>query len=105
MTPIEAIIFVKMSGMLLVSSSNLEKAFMLDQIKKQEDSISYEALVVDDLQRGQGFNIYSKSLVVWIMTLETNKPKLMDIQSTSQCNMIVWTMQNTFGTKISKVMK
>ena len=48
--------------MLLVPGWDLEQAFMLDQIRRQDSAISYEAIGADGLKRGTGFNIDTKSL-------------------------------------------
>ena len=37
---------------------------MLDQIRRQENAISYEVVGADGLRRGTGFNIDTKSLAV-----------------------------------------
>ena len=84
--------------MLLVLGWDLEQAFMLDQIRRQDNVISYEALGADGLKRGIGFNIDTKSLVVWSMASTSSKPKLMDVQSTKQGSMIIWTLQGISGT-------
>lgn len=55
---------------------------MLDQIKRQDKAISYEAYGADGLTRGSDFNIDTKTLAIWSIAPETNKPKLMDVQST-----------------------
>ena len=39
------------------------------------------------------------------MAPTSKKPKLMDVQKIDQGNMIVWTLQGTFGTEISKSME
>ena len=71
-----------MSGMLLVPGWDLEQVFLLDQNRRQENVISYEAYGVGVLQRGSRFNIDTKSLVVWSMDPIKNKPKLMDVKRT-----------------------
>lgn len=91
--------------MLLVPRWGLEQAFMLDQIRRQENNISYEAFGAEGLKRGTSFNIDTKSLTFWSMAPSSNKPKLMDVQSTKKVNMIVWTLQGTSGTDISKAVK
>ena len=105
MTLEEARDLVQRSGMLLVTGWDLEQIFMLDQIRRQDNVISYEAIGVDGLKRGTSFNIDTKFLVVWSMAPTSNKPKLMDVQSTKQCNMILRTLQDTFDTNNSKVLK
>ena len=52
---------------------------MLDQIRRQENAISYEAFGADGLRTGIGFNIDTKSLAVWSMAPSSNKPRLMDV--------------------------
>ena len=64
MTLEEAKDLVQRSGMLLVLGWDLEQSFMHDQIKRQESSISYEAIGADGLKRGTSFNIDTKSLAV-----------------------------------------
>ena len=78
---------------------------MLDQIRRQENAISYEVVGADGLRRGTSFNIDTKSLAVWSMAPASNKPRLMDVQRTEQGNMIVWTLHGTTGKEISKALK
>ena len=52
MTPKEARDLVQRSGMILVPSQDMEQAFMLDQIKRQESAIFYEAYDASGIQRG-----------------------------------------------------
>lgn len=82
MTLEEARDLVQRNEMLLVPGWDLEQDFVLDQIRRQESAISYEAYGADGLQRGTGFNIDTKSLAVWSIAPSSNKPKLMDVQST-----------------------
>ena len=105
MTLEEARDLVQRSGMLLVLDWDLEQAFMLDQIRRQENAISYEAIGAEGLKRGTGFNIDTKSLAVWSMAPASNKPKLMDVKNTEQGNMIIWTLHGSSGKEISKALK
>ena len=105
MTLDEARDLVQRSAMLLILGWDLEQAFMLDQIRRQDNAISYEAIGADGLKRGTGFNIDTKSLAVWSMAPTSNKPKLMDVQSIEKGNMIIWTLQGTSGTEISNALK
>ena len=82
MTLEEARDIVQRSGMLLVPSWDLEQAFMGDQIRRQDNAISYEAIGANGLKRGTSFNIDTKSLDVWSMAPASKKQKLMDIEST-----------------------
>ena len=88
MTLVEARELVERSQMILVPRWDIERAFVLDQIRRQDKAISYEATGSDGLQRVSRFNIDTKTLAIWSIALETNKPKMMDIEETSQGNMI-----------------
>ena len=70
----EARDLVERSGMLLIPRWDLEQAFMLDQIRRQENAFSYEAIGSDGFRRGTSFNIDTKSLAVWSMAPTSNKP-------------------------------
>ena len=48
-----------------------------------------------------GFNIDSKTLVVWSFSLETYKPQLMDVQDIDQASAIIQTLYSTTGSEIS----
>lgn len=73
---------------------DLEEAFILDQIRRKNKAISYEAYGVDGLTRGSGFTIDTKTLAIWSIDPMTNKPKIMDVQSTPQVNLITWTIES-----------
>ena len=64
MAPAEAKELVQRSGMILVPSWDIKRAFILDQIKWQEKVISYEATNSDGLKRGCNFNIDTKTLAI-----------------------------------------
>ena len=105
MTPAKARELVHMSGMILIPNQDIEKVFVLDQMRRQDKAISYEASGSEGLKRGSGFNVDTKILAVWSIAPNTKKPKMMDIQETAQGNMIVWTLDNTFGKEISSLVK
>lgn len=50
--------------MFLVPSWDLEQDFMLDQIIRQDNAISFEAIGANGLKRVTGFNIDTKSLAI-----------------------------------------
>lgn len=81
---------VQRSGMNLTPTWDLEQAFMLDQIRRHDKAISFEAYATEGLTRGSEFNIDTNTLAIWSIAPETNKPKLMDVQSTPQGNLITW---------------
>ena len=51
MTPVEASELVYMSGMILVPNGDIERAFVLDQIRSQDKTISYEASSSEGMKR------------------------------------------------------
>ena len=83
--------------MILIPNWDIEKSFFLDQMRRHEKTISYEASSSEGLKRGSGFNVDTKTLVVWIIASDIKKPKIMDIQETTQAKIIVWILDNTFG--------
>ena len=105
MTLVEAKELVHMSGMILISNWDIEKAFVLDQMRRQDKDISYEASGIEGMKRGSGFNVDTKTLVVWSVSLDTKKPKMMDIQEIGKGNMIVWIVDNATGKEISSLVK
>ena len=74
-------------------------------MRRQDKTISYEATSSEGFKRGSGFNVDTKTLAVWSVAPDTNKPKMMDIQETAQGNMIVWTLDNTSGKELSSLVK
>ena len=83
MTPTEAKELVQRSGMILVLEWDIEKNFLLDQIRRQDKEISYEATSSDGLKTGYGFNIDTKTLAIWSIASKTNKPKMIDVEETT----------------------
>ena len=88
MTLEEARDLVQRSGTLLVPGWDLEQSFMLDQIKRQDISASFEETNVWGA-RMVSINVDRRIMVVWSMAPKTNKPKFMDVQNTAQGKMIV----------------
>lgn len=97
----EARDLVQRSGMLLVPRWDLRTTFFLYQIIRKEKFVLYEAFGAQGLQRGSTFNIDTNTLAMWSMAPKTNKPKLMDVQDTTQGNIILWTL----GSAIVKEIK
>ena len=105
MTPTKAKELVHRSGMILIPNWDIEKAFVLDQLRRQDKIISYEAIGSDGFKRGSRFNVDTKTLAVWSVAPNTKKPKMMDISVTAQGSMIVWTIDNTLGKELSSLVK
>ena len=74
-------------------------------MRRKDKEISYEATNNDGLKRGFGFNVDTKTLSIWSIALETNKPKIMDVEETAQGNMITQTLYNTIGREVSSMLK
>lgn len=82
MKVVEARKLVQRSGMILTLGWDLEQGCMLYQVRRKDKAISYEVYGEDGLTRGSCFNIDAKTLAIWSISPEINKPKLMDVQST-----------------------
>lgn len=89
----------------MVPGWDLGTTFMLDQIRRQEKSISYEAFGAQSLQRGSSFNFDNKTLVVWSFAPETNKSLLMYVKDIAQDSSIIWTLDSTTRSEISSALK
>ena len=83
-TPTEAKDLVQKSGMLLILGWDLERAFIFDQIRRQDKVVTYKAFGVEGLQRGSRFNNDSKTLAIWSIAPKMDNPKLMDVQDTKR---------------------
>ena len=68
--------------MILLPHWDIERAFLLDQMRRQDKAISYEATRSEGLNRGSKFNIDTKTLIVWSVAPESKNPRMMDIQET-----------------------
>ena len=79
MTLVEARELVHRSGMILIPHWDIESAFVLDQMRRKDKSISYEASSSEGLKRGSGFNVDTKTLAVWIVAPDTKNPRMMEI--------------------------
>ena len=64
LTPEEGRELVRRSGMLLFPGWEINSSFLLDQIRKQEKSISFEEVSMFGETKGVGFNIDSKTMAI-----------------------------------------
>lgn len=62
MTSTKARELVHRSGMILVLGWDIERAFVLDQIRRPDKVVNYEATSSEGLKRGLGFNIDTNTL-------------------------------------------
>ena len=73
---------VRRSRMLLFIGWEINSLFLLDQIRKQEKSISFEDVNMFGETRGAGFNIDAKTMAIWSVAPPHEKPSLMAIKET-----------------------
>ena len=73
---------VRRSGMLLFLGWEISSSFLLDQIRKQEKSISFEDVNMFRETKGAGFNIDAKTMAIWSLAPAHDKPSLMEIEET-----------------------
>ena len=67
---------------------DINSSFLLDQLRKQEKSISFEDTNLFGETKGVGFNVDAKTMAIWSLALAHNKPTLMEIKETPQGNAI-----------------
>ena len=67
----------------------IKSSFLLDQIRKQEKSISFEDTNMFGEIKGGGFNIDAKIMAIWSLAPAHDKPTLMEINETPQGNAIL----------------
>ena len=70
------------SDMLLFLGWETRSSFLIDQIKRQEKSISFEDTNTFVETNGAGFNIDAKTMAIWSLAPPHDKPTLMEIKET-----------------------
>ena len=70
----EARDLIKRSGMLLFSGWEIRSSFLLNQIKRQERYVSFVDTNVYQETKGFGFNVDAKTLAIWSLAPEHDKP-------------------------------
>ena len=86
--------------MLLFLGLDIKSSFLLDQIRKQEKSVSFEDVNMFRETRGEGFNIDAKKMAIWSLAPPHEKPLLMEIKETPQGNAIFWNVHSTTSDQI-----
>ena len=86
--------------MLLFPGWEISSSFLLDQIRKQEKSISFEDVNMFGETRGAGFNIDAKTMAIWSLAPPHENPSLMEINGTPQGNAIFWNVHSTTSDQI-----
>lgn len=81
---------VQRSRMLIFLGWELSSSFMVDQIRRQDKSVSFEETNIFGELQGLRFNLDSKTMVVWSMDLDSNKPTLMEVRYSPLGNVIFW---------------
>ena len=86
---------VRRCGMLLFPGQEMNSSFLLDQIRKQDKSISFEDVSMFGETKGARFNIDAKTMAIWSLAPPHEKPSLMEIKETPQGNAIFWNVHST----------
>lgn len=84
----EARELVQRSGVIVFPEWDISSSFLLDQMRRQEKSISYEDINPFGELQGAQFNIYTKTMAIWSVAPESEKPTLMEIKETPAGNAI-----------------
>lgn len=101
----EARDLVRRSGMLLFLGWEISSSFFLDQIRRQERAISFEEENPFGVIQGTGFSVDAKTMALWSLSPESNKPTLMEIKESAQGNVIFWNVHQASATQIGIVMQ
>lgn len=96
----EARELVQRSGMIVFPGWDISSSFLLDQMRRQEKSISYEEINPFGELQGAGFNIDTKTMAIWSVAPESEKPTLMEIKETPAGNVIFWNAHSTSSDQI-----
>lgn len=91
---------VQRSGMIVFPRWDISSSFLLDQMRRQQKSISYEEINPFGELQGAGLNIDTKTMDIWSIAPESEKPTLMEIKETPAGNLIFW---NAHSTSLDKI--
>lgn len=86
----EARDLVKRSGILFFPGWEISSSFLLDQIRRQDKSLSFEEENHLGVLQGSGFSIDAKTMAMWSLAPEDNKTTLMEIRDSPQWSAIFW---------------
>ena len=84
----EARELVQRSGMIVFPGWDISSSFLLDQMRRQEKSISYEEINPFGELQGARLNIVTKTMAIWSVAPKLEKPTLMEIKETLAGNAI-----------------
>ena len=104
LTPEEGRELIRRSGMILFPGWKINSSFLLDQIRKQEKSISFEDTNIFGETNGARFNIDAKTVEIQSLALAHDKPTLMEIKETPQGNAIFYNVHTTSSDQIYTLM-
>lgn len=80
---------VKGTSMILFQTWEIISSFLLDQIRRQERSISFEDVYAFGELRGSRFNIDAQTMAISSLAPKNDKTILMEIKDYTQGNVIV----------------
>jgi hypothetical protein len=101
----EARDLVRRSGMLLFPGWEISSSFFLDQIRRQENAISFEEENPFGVIQGSGFSVDAKTMAIWSLSPGVDKPTLMEIKESPQGNVIFWNVHQASPTQIGTLMQ
>ena len=76
--------------MIVFPGWDINSSFLLDQMRRQDKSISFEEENYLGELRGSGYSIDVQTMKIWSLALEDEKPTLMKIKESPRGNVIFW---------------
>lgn len=92
-----------MSGMIIFLGWDISSSLLLNQIRRQERSISLEDENHYGELRGSRSNIHAQTMAICCLALEHDKPTLMEIRESPRGSAIFWNVQFTSSHQIYEV--
>ena len=86
----EARELARRSDMIVFPSWEINSSFLLDQMKRHENIISFEDVNHQGELRGFGYSINAQIMVVWSLAPEHEKETLMETKKSPTRNVIFW---------------
>lgn len=96
----EAKELVRRSGMIVFLGRDISSSCLLDQMRRQERTISFEDENQKGELRGSRYNINAQTMAIWSLAPENQKPTLMEIKDSLKGNVIFWNVHSTYSSYI-----
>lgn len=91
---------IKRSGMIIFLGWEDNSSFFLDQMRRQEKTISFEDVDQHGELRGSGYNIDAQTMATWSLAPENEELTLMEIIGSPYGNLIFWNVHSTSSDQI-----